>query len=112
MYYSEIKKAYLLLGNAHVVLYIREHCWLYKEAFRRRSFTATLQFSSLSDAALNQLQDASLLLHTHLTQSNRDDELLNTVSFFTVIIWNYCLVQLFVKIPMELIDLAVIFYLR
>lgn len=82
MYYSEIKKAYLLLGNAHVVLYIGEDCGLHKEAFRRRSFSATLQFSSLSDADLNHLQYTSLLLHTHLTQANRDDELLNPVSFF------------------------------
>lgn len=60
---------YLFFGNAHVILHIGEDSRLDVVAFGERGFPSTLQFSSLTDAALNELQHTPLLLNTDLERN-------------------------------------------
>lgn len=57
---------YLLFGNAHVVLHIGEDRRLDVVAFGEGGFPSALQFSSLTDAALDELQHAPLVLDADL----------------------------------------------
>lgn len=57
---------YLLPGDAHVVLHVRENSGLNEEPFQAQSFASTLQLGSFADAALDELQNAILLLPTDL----------------------------------------------
>lgn len=57
---------YLLFGNAHVVLDIGEDSRLDVVAFGEGGFPSTLQFSSLADATLNELQHTPLLFNADL----------------------------------------------
>lgn len=65
---------YLLFGNAHVVLHIGEDSRLDVVAFGEGGFPSTLQFSSLTDAALNELQHTPLLLNTDLREEGNKKE--------------------------------------
>lgn len=63
---------YLLSGDAHVICHIWENGGLNEEAFHTQSFAATLQLGAFTDAALDKLQHAILLLTTDLHSQKTD----------------------------------------
>lgn len=45
--------SYLLLGNSHVILHVRENCGFNEEPFQAQSFASTLQLGSFLDSTLD-----------------------------------------------------------
>lgn len=58
--------SHLLSSDAHVVRHVGENGGLDEEALRAQSFAPTLQLGSFTDAALDELQHAVLLLPADL----------------------------------------------
>lgn len=64
--------SYLLSGDAHVILHIRENSGLNEEPFRVHSFASTLHLGPFTDAALDEPQHAILLLPADLWRWRTD----------------------------------------